>query len=238
MTSRETAEKITELACKYNDISYFMNDPVMFPRHFFSMYEKGQATRADVEISGIIAAHLAWGKRELIVRDCRRAFDTMQWKPLEYIMGGRYRQGVGSLHRTVKWNDFARVCNNLKIYYSNNDTLEGTDIATIREDIYGQKPDSRAANKKIHMFYRWMVRRDGIVDIGLWKNSDPVKLIIPLDVHVHRSALNLGITSRKSSDIITALEITEYLRKIFPEDPCKGDFALFAYAVSNVKNIG
>ena len=75
-----------------------------------------------------------------------------------------------------------------------------------------------------------MVRNDGIVDLGIWKNISPSELIIPLDVHVHRSSLLLGITERKSADIKTAEEITEFLNQLFPGDPCKGDFALFAYA--------
>ena len=88
------------------------------------------------------------------------------------------------------------------------------------------------ANKKINMFRRWMVRNDGIIDLGIWKNTSPSSLIIPLDVHVHRVALELGLTTRKQADAKTALEITQALLKIFPEDPCLGDFALFAYGVS------
>ena len=99
----------------------------------------------------------------------------------------------------------------------------------MRIRIYGQKSDPSAANKKINMLRRWMVRNDGIVDLGLWRNISPADLIIPLDVHVHRVALEVGLTSRKQADLRTALEITEGLRKIFPGDPCLGDFALFAY---------
>jgi uncharacterized protein (TIGR02757 family) len=82
------------------------------------------------------------------------------------------------------------------------------------------------------MLRRWMVRDDGIVDLGIWKNIDKKDLIIPLDVHVHRTALKLGITQRKSADYKTALEITDFLKKVFPEDPAKGDFALFAVSCS------
>ena len=85
------------------------------------------------------------------------------------------------------------------------------------------------------MFRRWMVRDDGIVDLGVWKRTSPSSLIIPLDVHVHRAALEQGITKRKSSDITTAIEITEFLKSVFPDDPCMGDFALFAYGASQKK---
>ena len=83
------------------------------------------------------------------------------------------------------------------------------------------------------MMRRWMVRDDGKVDLGVWKNSDKRRLILPLDVHVYSQAVELGLTSRRQKDIVTAQEITDSFREIFPEDPCLGDFALFGYGVNN-----
>ena len=103
----------------------------------------------------------------------------------------------------------------------------------MRELVYGQKADPKAPNKKINMMRRWMVRRDGKVDLGLWRHSDPSELIIPLDVHVYNQASALGLTSRRQKDLATALEITSAFREIFPDDPCKGDFALFGYGIDN-----
>ena len=37
---------------------------------------------------------------------------------------------------------------------------------------------------------------------------------------------------RKQKDIVTAQEITDAFREIWPEDPCRGDFALFGYGVT------
>lgn len=189
-------------------------------------------TLHDVEIAAVIAAHLAWGRRDMIVRDCKRAFDEMGWEPYRYVMAGSYRDEDASLHRTIKWSEFAAICGRLREFYSKNETLEILTPDEFRVKVYGQKSDPKAANKKIHMLRRWMVRDDGIVDLGLWKGITPAELVIPLDVHVHRSSLNLGVTSRNSADITTALEITEFLKEAFPGDPCKGDFALFAYAAT------
>ena len=190
-------------------------------------------TLKDVEIAGLIAAHLAWGRRDMIVRDCNRAFEEMQWRPLEYVMRGEYRCGQESLHRTIKWSEFAAICGMMRVFYAANESVEPLTPDQIRVQIYGQSSNPKMANKKIHMFRRWMVRNDGIVDLGLWSHTSPADLIIPLDTHVHASALKLGITTRKSADITTALEITEFLKEAFPDDPCKGDFALFAYAAEN-----
>lgn len=225
----ERAELLRELALKYQDEKYFVQDPIIFPKHFSKLYREGQATLQDVEISAVISAHLAWGRREMIVRDCHRAFDEMDWKPYEYILRGEYKSDDKSLHRTIKWCDFAQICGRLRTFYQANHTLEILSPDQMRTDIYGQKSDLKATNKKIHMLRRWMVRTSGPIDLGIWKNISPSELIIPLDVHVFHSAVKLGITTRKSPDYKAALEITEYLRQVFPDDPLMGDFALFVY---------
>ena len=222
---------IRQLAEQYNKEEYFNGDPIIFPKHFARMMG-GKYTLKDVEIAAVIAAHLAWGRRDMIVRDCKRAFDEMNWEPYNYVMAGNYRSEDASLHRTIKWSEFAAICGRLKEFYTTNNSLEHLTPDEIRVQIYGQRSDRKAANKKIHMMRRWMVRNDGIVDLGLWHDTSPASLVIPLDVHVHRSALNMGITSRRSADITTAQEITDFLHVAFPGDPCKGDFALFAYAAS------
>lgn len=194
--------------------------------------ENYKVTLQDVEIAAVIAAHLAWGRRDMIVRDTKRALDEMKWKPLEYVMSGTYRSDETSLHRTVKWSEFASICNNLRIYYTKNRSLEPLSADEIRVAIYGQKSNPSMPNKKIHMLRRWFVRNDGIVDLGLWHTVNPCSLIIPLDVHVHNTALQLGITERRSADFKTAKEITDFLLEAFPDDPCLGDFALFAYSAA------
>lgn len=231
-SNNELAKRLREYARTYNDSKYFETDPIAFPRHFVQMLEAGEATLADVEIAAVIAAHLAWGRRAMIVRDCTRALDEMGWRPYEYVMGGNWKSDDASLHRTVKWSEFAAICRRLKGLYEQMESLESLTPDEMRTEIFGQRSDLRAANKKIHMMRRWMVRRDGIVDFGLWRRTDPAELIIPLDVHVHQEALDMGITRRNSTDLTTALEITSYFRELFPQDPCLGDFALFGYGVS------
>ena len=188
---------------------------------------------ADVEISALLAAHLAWGRRAMIVRDCNRMFEEMCWKPYEYVMNGEYRDENASLHRTIKWSEFAGICGRLKELYTCCGSLEGLSDTDIRCRVFGQKEDRKAPNKKISMMRRWLVRDDGKVDLGVWKNSDKQKLILPLDVHVYTQATALGLTQRRQKDIVTAQEITDAFREIWPDDPCKGDFALFGYGVSN-----
>ena len=225
-------ETLTGWAEEYNDPKYFQEDPIIFPTKFARKYEAGEAAMADVEIAGLLAAHLAWGRRAMIVRDCDRMFEEMNWRPYDYVMNGEYRNEDVSLHRTIKWSQFAQICENLRNIYTEHDSLEGLTDTDIRCRIFGQKEDRKAPNKKISMMRRWMVRDDGKVDLGVWKNSDKTSLIMPLDVHVYTQATALGLTSRKQKDIVTAREITDAFKEIWPEDPCKGDFALFGYGVT------
>lgn len=244
MLDQAIAEKLTAWAERYNNPRYFEEDPVAFPRRFYEMmttiqpslgFEGGEwrPSLQDVEIAAVFSAHFAWGRRAMIVRDCSRLFDEMLWRPYDYVLSGDWRNDNTSIHRTVKWSEVASICRRLKAFYSENTSLESLSADEIRTRIYGQKPDLKAANKKIWMMRRWMIRDDGRVDLGLWKNSDKKDLIIPLDVHVYRQATELGLTSRRAKDITTARDITDSFREIFPDDPAKGDFALFGYGVNN-----
>jgi len=230
--NRETIEKLVLWAETYNNPVYFEEDPIAFPRKFAELMKTGRASLKDVEVAAALSAHLAWGRRAMIVRDAGRLFDEMDWKPYDYVMKGEWRNDSVSLHRTIKWSEIAGICARLKAFYEGYDSLEKMSAAEMRVGIYGSKPDPKAPNKKINMMRRWMVRCDGKVDLGLWKDTDPAGLIIPLDVHVYDEAVALGLTSRKSRDISTALEITRSFDEIFPTDPCKGDFALFGYGVN------
>lgn len=229
-------ETLIGWAEEYNDPKYFEEDPIAFPRQFVKKYRAGEASLADVEISALLSAHLAWGRRAMIVRDCGRMFDEMCWKPYDYVMAGDWRDENASLHRTVKWSEFAAICSHLRELYMQSGSIEGLSDTDIRCKVFGQKEDRKAPNKKISMMRRWMVRDDGKVDLGLWKNSDKKKLILPLDVHVYGQATSLGLTSRKQKDIVTAREITDAFLEVFPDDPCKGDFALFGYGVTSRNN--
>lgn len=225
-------EQLVSWESKYNDPAYFSEDPIAFPRVFVERMRDGKACLQDVETAAVFAAHFAWGRRAMIVRDCKRLLDHMGWEPYAYVMSGEWKNTGESIHRTVKWCDVAMICKRLRDIYSVDGTLEGLDTGAIRTMVYGQKEDRLAPNKKINMMRRWMVRRDGKVDFGLWTSTDPASLVIPLDVHVYDEAFALGLTKRSQKDLRTALEITEVFRQIWPDDPCRGDFALFGYGVT------
>ena len=232
---KTTVELLRDWAETYNDPAYFREDPIAFPARFAEMEKRQTRCLKDIETAAVFASHFAWGRRAMIVRDCTRLFDHMDWKPYDYVMGGEWRNDGTSIHRTVKWSEVAAICSRLKDIYERVDSLEGFTLEMFRTGVFGQKPDPKAPGKKINMMRRWMVRDDGKVDLGVWKNTSPAELLIPLDVHVYDTAAAIGLTSRKQKDIVTVREITDAFSEIFPGDPCKGDFALFGYGVTHQK---
>ena len=232
---KTTVELLRDWAETYNDPAYFREDPIAFPARFAEMEKRQTRCLKDIETAAVFASHFAWGRRAMIVRDCTRLFDHMDWKPYDDVMRGEWRNDGTSIHRTVKWSEVAAICSRLKDIYERVDSLEGFSQGDFRTGVFGQKPDPKAPGKKINMMRRWMVRDDGKVDLGVWKNTSPAELLIPLDVHVYDTAAAIGLTSRKQKDIVTVREITDAFSEIFPGDPCKGDFALFGYGVTHQK---
>ncbi len=86
-------------------------------------------------------------------------------------------------------------------------------------------PERGSAVKRLNLFLRWMVRQDA-VDPGGWHSIPAAKLLVPVDIHMHRLCLRLGLTRRKQGDLKTSYEITDAFRAVAPDDPVRFDFCL------------
>lgn len=94
--------------------------------------------------------------------------------------------------------------------------------------------DTKSACKRVCMFLRWMVRDGSPVDLGLWSDYlDKRTLIMPMDTHVIQEANKLGLLKGKGASMAAARKLTARMAEIFPNDPLKGDFALFGYGVNH-----
>jgi uncharacterized protein (TIGR02757 family) len=137
----------------------------------------------------------------------------------------------------------------LEAYYANGWSAEAADVADSLESFseraraidlrpaYGKvpktpgvyfffsRPSSGGACKRLNLFLRWMVRKDG-VDPGGWQTPLPGQLVIPLDTHTIRSGKCLRLTKRASPGWKMAADITASLRAIDPSDPVRYDFSL------------
>lgn len=83
-----------------------------------------------------------------------------------------------------------------------------------------------SACKRMNLFLRWMVRKDGF-DLGIWNCLQPGSLLVPLDLVVGRAGQCLGLSEKKAPNKwATAVQITESLKLFDVKDPTRFDFAL------------
>ena len=232
----------------YNVRSFISDDPVQFPHRF--------TEKRDIEISAFITSWISYGRRELILRKADWLHSRMGGSPYEWVLSGRYWELVSDVpagkrdtfYRFYTHSDLCALCDQLKEIYQRYDSLEDALAASSYPNPVFKLQDlfsgingipvmgGTSACKRLAMFLRWMVRTDGIVDFGIWQTVfHPRQLIIPLDTHVHQISLELGLTQQRTATLKTALEITEALSHIFPDDPCLGDFALFGYDINKGK---
>lgn len=240
---------LIRLAEKYNTEDFIKDDPVSFPHRF--------KEKKDIEISAFIAQWIAYGKRELFLKVLDDLYQEMD-NPYLYLKNrdfNTYKNNSSNLYRFYTYNDFYVLCDELyNIYFTLGQGKK--DMEEVIKDLLvkekspidtenvllaiihlfpfskGIPKNLSSACKRLCMFLRWMVRNDGIVDFGIWNVLKPNDLIIPVDTHVYQEALNLNLTKRKTADFKTAIEITNNLKKVFPDDVCLGDFALFGYGVN------
>lgn len=239
---RELKERLIVLAERYEVLEFIMDDPIQIPHRYVD--------KADIEISAFITSWIATGNRKTIIKCADKIhLELFANAPYRYIKGKNWERYLGnkkSFYRYYSYHDFYLLCSTLFHVYQSHESLEDylyqsySHLSPLQrlQSTFGHingMPDisSSSEAKKLCMFLRWMIRTDSSVDFGLWKRFSSESLIIPLDTHVHRISTDLGLTNGRKC-IKTAIHITEALREIWPDDPVKGDFALFGYGVNEV----
>jgi len=94
------------------------------------------------------------------------------------------------------------------------------------------RPSAGSGCKRLNLFLRWMVRRDGL-DLGAWTRVSPARLVVPLDTHVIRVGQCLRLTRYTSPGWPMARDMTASLRRLDAEDPVKYDFAMCHLGMMN-----
>lgn len=250
MVTEDIRELLDSEAARINRIEFIDKDPVQFPRRFESLQ--------DIEIVSFLAATLAWGNRKMICNDIEKMLGLMDHQPYKYMMDKGYDDldpGL-NIHRTFFAGHLKHFLKGLRRIYKEHGSLDafakahnvGAEeapawklVELINTILYEENGEStsrclplnirQSALKRINMALRWLVRDDGIVDMGVWKSIPKSKLYIPLDVHVGNVSRELGLLSRKANDRKSVEELTGVLRSLRPEDPCLYDYALFGIGI-------
>lgn len=237
---------------EYNRPSFISADPICVPHSF--------TKKQDIEIAGLFAALFAWGNRTTIINKSRELMALMDNAPHHFIVNHSQtdlKKFLFFKHRTFTTTDLLYFIYFLQHHYTKNNSLETAFIPDIKSPViiedslnyffgyffsledapvrtkkHVAAPFKGSTCKRLNMFLRWMVRSDDKgVDFGIWKKIKPADLICPIDLHVARVARKLKLIERKQTDWLTAVELTENLKKMDPNDPAKYDFALFSLGV-------
>jgi uncharacterized protein (TIGR02757 family) len=205
---------------------------------------------ADREIAGLVASGLAYGNVQVIVRNAgivldrigepRRFVERTSESEINILFSGfrhRFTTAADLAHfflgiqRVLKGFGSLQACF-LHGFSQNHETvLPALTSFLAALNPSGHRnfllPDPRRNSvcKRLHLYLRWMVRKDD-VDPGGWEDISPAHLIVPVDTHMFRLCSIMNMTTRKTSDCRTALEITESFRRYSPDDPARYDFAL------------
>ncbi len=241
------------LYTRFNDPAWIHPDPLEFVVHYLRLHDR--------EIVALVAACLAYGRVQTILKSVSTVLAPMEGRPRDFIdthaAGDFAKIYHGFVHRFTKGSQIARLMIGIKkvleshgsLYdcFLHRDTPGAETILPALEGFVHElegaagcpfpfllpDPAKGSALKRLNLFLRWMVRRDRI-DPGGWDAVSPARLIYPLDTHIHAAARSLGFTRRKSADLKTALEITGRFRAVNPDDPVKYDFALARVGILKV----
>jgi len=250
-TSSISKKTLDELYDRYNRREFVHPDPV----EVLYEYEDAQ----DREIAALLASSLAYGRVAQILKSVRLVLGRMG-SPWPFLMSASEESlwlAFGDFkHRFSTGEELCAMLWGARRVIERYGSLEGCFAAHLRPGHdtvipaltafvkeLGDGPGSRrnsllpsprrgSACKRLHLFLRWMVRRDA-VDPGGWDSVPACKLVVPFDVHMGRMCRALGLTRRKQTDMRTALEVTTAFRRIAPDDPVRYDFALTRFGIRN-----
>jgi uncharacterized protein (TIGR02757 family) len=237
----------------FNQPNFIQHDPISIPHQFNK--------KQDIEITGFIAATLAWGQRKTIINKCNELIELMDNTPYDFIKNHQdsdLKRFLAFKHRTFNATDTLYFLEFFKDFYTKNGSLEDAFLVGLKdndEDIkaglenfqnvffsledypirtrkHVATPARNSSCKRINMFLRWMVRKDNKgVDFGIWDKIKTSALVCPCDVHVERVARKLGLITRPKPDWQTAVELTQNLKQLDPIDPVKYHGAQFGFGV-------
>lgn len=233
---------------KYNKRELVNPDPLVFLYNYEDI--------RDIEIVGLIASTLAYGRVAQILKSVDTVLKKMGSSPKDYLENSnsikndfknfkhRFTTGeeLSSMLIGIKkiLNKYKTLENLFNERYKNSDTnilpalthfvKELKKAANLKKTSLLSDPTMNSACKRLNLYLRWMVRKDA-VDPGAWKSIASSKLIVPLDTHMYNFGKCYGYTKRNSADMKTAIEITEGFKKLSPRDPVKYDFAITRFGI-------
>ena len=245
MIDAATAKLLRTYAERYETPEFIVGDPSWF------MHQVSGAMNQ--EMMAFIAMALSYGSRAQFLPKIQWLLDSAEVEPDEWVRSGAYASVLEAndpacfyrLYNKGLMRAFLDACRDLLREYGSLGELAPKGCAiNVLDALCGYfserglsvivPKDTTSSCKRLCMFLRWMVRDGSPVDLGLWADRiDKKSLIMPLDTHVLTEASRLGLITSRCTSMSAARRLTAALAEVFPEDPLKGDFALFGYGVNH-----
>lgn len=239
---------------EFNQAHYIETDPIRYP-HQFRSYE-------DQELAAWLASIFSYGNIASIFKVLDQLFDFLGPSParnLKQISQQKIKSfSQSTYYRFYRSQDIEQLLlvaqevlqdyASLRDFYQDEASgIYSKDLKSFQDNwlkrfpnvTYGVRymfPDpDLGASKRLHMLMRWIVRKDRI-DLGLWNFIKPNDLIAPIDTHLLDISKKLELTKLKTSSKQTALQVTQSLRDLHPDDPIRYDFGLCRVGILRLKN--
>ena len=237
---------LAEYAARYETEGFLIGDPSWFMHQV-----EGQLNQ---ETLAFVASCLSYGSRKQFFPKIQYVLDRSGGEVHDWVKSGAFDKDIPDdgecyyrLYTHHIMHSFlsalrSMLCEHGSIgNYVGNNAHDGLSaVAAICAFFHGHgvegivPKDTSSACKRVCMFLRWMVRDNSPVDLGLWSSFiDKRTLIMPLDTHVVQESVRLGLLSGKAASMAAARRLTARMLEVFPDDPLKGDFALFGYGVNH-----
>lgn len=252
MIDAATKRLLRDLADRYETASFLEGDP--------SRFMHGVEGGANREATAFVASSLSFGSRRQFLPKIAWIIDRAGGDVDSWIRGGGYGRDFASGSTRCFYRFFTE--GTMRAFFDAYRRLmdeHGSLGEYVREVAGGDAgaavdaicrwfagrgacavvpKDAHSACKRVCMFLRWMARDGSPVDLGLWSGFiDKRTLLIPLDTHVMQEARRLGLISCQGASMSAARRLTAALAEVFPDDPCRGDFALFGLGVDDEAHI-
>lgn len=239
------AQTLKALSCKYENKEFLIDDPSKF------MHEV--SGKLNQETMAFIASTLSYGSRKQFFPKIQFILNKSNGDVYNWILKEKFIDDIPDndkcyyrLYTNHTMIAFFHALKNLFIdfqslgKYIELNADDGFTAIKALVSYFSSKnieviipKNTNSSCKRLCMFLRWMVRDNSPVDLGLWSQPiDKCTLIMPMDTHVLTEAIGLGFLNNRTASMNSAKKLTEEMKHIFPDDPLKGDFALFGYGVN------
>ena len=232
---------LRELAAKYETPSFIEGDPSWW------MHQVSGA--ANQEATAFVAQALAYGSRAQFMPKIGWLLDRAGGDMDRWVRTGAFSRDlpegssacyyrlytVADIHAFLE--SYRRLLDGYGTLGSYVGSCSGIEAVEAVTRWFGETApvpkDTSSACKRVCMFLRWMVRDGSPVDLGLGAQQiDRRTLIMPMDTHVLQQSVRMGLLSSKTASMAAAQRLTARLAQLFPDDPLRGDFALFGDGVA------